>query len=714
MQSRQVLDPKTYLSPSGGCTLYIDPSEPQGSGGATYRVKKGSQLLWEGKSPFTLWDARIADDGTVGGYAFSKGIDGLGEFLVLLLDPAGKPLNEERAPRERSRYPDGPNTPQVNGLFLDPHNDRFVVRVADTDLNRGQEVWWCYSLRTGKKLPRFTPKQEHSKDGPSISLLHAEPVAGTPFILLHWWRVAFGKTTEQGAIFTLIDQNGKTLWRKELPHDYNIPGNEKEEERLRYEIWREGAFLPARAPRTFTLWHCAKKQAVTYTIAPATGAVQELGRTPFQRTPPKPITFSAPEVHPPLRDTLVLHAPAAGTPPPIRAILHPVPAGAGRLAFLRNEEPVALVVIRDQGTVVFTVPLKAIPRLVGDSFAALLWRGGNRFLVFVEHENAADPERCTDVYQVDAETDSVTPLWGFRVPRVRSLARTPEGGFVLLASVHWSSTITERLVAYGRQNKPLWTKGTDYGSRDTDGPEVLFSPEAVTVLRDGTVAVLDVIRHTVQLYNARGGFRKLVQLDKAWKRKAEYPSDIYSTPDGGFVVQDFPSTPSVYWMSTSGQLLRTLTPRHPGAKPQDPLTVFVDHDGHLWVNNTFSLFRLDTKGNADRRLGEAPRAEALREIIEMGIFDDGTILAADKRTNAVHVFDAKGKWCALASPSKTPAEHDDDFRSIHQQLECGPSKTFVSTSAGSRSLANPRQNPPATAPSESASRALPDARTTPG
>ncbi len=40
-----VLDPKTYQSQSGTCTLYIDPSDLQGNGSATYRVKKGTQLL---------------------------------------------------------------------------------------------------------------------------------------------------------------------------------------------------------------------------------------------------------------------------------------------------------------------------------------------------------------------------------------------------------------------------------------------------------------------------------------------------------------------------------------------------------------------------------------------------------------------------------------------------------------------------------------------
>ena len=68
-----VLNPKTYLSPSGEYRLHVDPSTMYGQGKATYRLDRGGQVAWEGARPFTLWDAGVTDDGVVAGYAYSHG-----------------------------------------------------------------------------------------------------------------------------------------------------------------------------------------------------------------------------------------------------------------------------------------------------------------------------------------------------------------------------------------------------------------------------------------------------------------------------------------------------------------------------------------------------------------------------------------------------------------------------------------------------------------
>ena len=39
------LDPKTYTSPSGEYTLFVDPSRPEGGGEASYSFNKGGAEL---------------------------------------------------------------------------------------------------------------------------------------------------------------------------------------------------------------------------------------------------------------------------------------------------------------------------------------------------------------------------------------------------------------------------------------------------------------------------------------------------------------------------------------------------------------------------------------------------------------------------------------------------------------------------------------------
>ncbi len=83
-----ILDPKTYISPSGRFTLLVDPSHKHGRGPATYRLSKDGREVWSGEKSFTLWAARVTDEGVVGGFAYSDGqgdSQTKGDFQVIIL-----------------------------------------------------------------------------------------------------------------------------------------------------------------------------------------------------------------------------------------------------------------------------------------------------------------------------------------------------------------------------------------------------------------------------------------------------------------------------------------------------------------------------------------------------------------------------------------------------------------------------------------------------
>ncbi len=87
-----VLDPKTYVSPSGRYTLLVDPSNMHGRGLATYRLSKNGHEVWSGEKAFSLWDARVTDEGVAAGYAYSEGPLGFrihGDFHVVILAEDG-------------------------------------------------------------------------------------------------------------------------------------------------------------------------------------------------------------------------------------------------------------------------------------------------------------------------------------------------------------------------------------------------------------------------------------------------------------------------------------------------------------------------------------------------------------------------------------------------------------------------------------------------
>lgn len=291
-----VLNPKTYRSRSGEYTLFVDPSNPKGHGKAAYAFRHKGKLVWEGERPFTLSDARVSDDGLVGGYAYSHGLHGVsaqdcGTFEVVLLDATGAYRVHETVPRNYGHYLDaGYPNPNATGLFVDPDHDRFVVRIFDENINRAAEVWWTYSLATGKPGERLTPKQQMPPKGTALLIVDAQPIAGTPLTLLHWWRVeSTGSLTPSklGGTFTLVDLQGKPVWRLDLPTDYNIKGTEQARWEFRREIRTMGAILECQQRAQFTLRHVATKQRVTYSVVNTNERwqVRESKRAPYRHPP---------------------------------------------------------------------------------------------------------------------------------------------------------------------------------------------------------------------------------------------------------------------------------------------------------------------------------------------------------------------------------------------------------------------------------------------
>ncbi len=146
------LNPATYSSPSGQYRLEVNPSTLYGQGDGTCRVTRAGVEVWSKTLPVTLWQAAIADDGTVAGYGYSHGAEGAvregrarddrpGTFHVVILDPQGKFRLNQVTPREESRFEDGLPDPKAAGMWVDPTTDRFVVRIVDADVNRNSESW---------------------------------------------------------------------------------------------------------------------------------------------------------------------------------------------------------------------------------------------------------------------------------------------------------------------------------------------------------------------------------------------------------------------------------------------------------------------------------------------------------------------------------------------------------------------------------------------
>lgn len=193
-----ILNPRTYRSPSGEYELLVNPTHRYGKGSGWYRLRRNGREIWGGKRPFTMWEAAVADDGTVGGYAYLGGdVDPKQHFAVVVIAPAGRTVTDHRTPR--SPIPDSHPTPYAQGLFLDPVRRQLVVKV---DVKEAGIWWWGYPLsesrsqagpvhkfkgarnipqwvRDAQNVPRPAPVLPHL---PTVSLLSARRVPGRPLI----------------------------------------------------------------------------------------------------------------------------------------------------------------------------------------------------------------------------------------------------------------------------------------------------------------------------------------------------------------------------------------------------------------------------------------------------------------------------------------------------------------------------------------------------
>jgi sugar lactone lactonase YvrE len=643
-----VLNPKEYASPSGAYRLRVDPGNRYGAGKATYGLTRQGKEIWSGERPFTLWEAGVTDDGTVAGYAYSRGLEAIGDagdMRVIILDPRGTVRAEHVARRgEGARTLHAPPNPMAEGLILDSANDRLVVHVYGAAADRWRELLWVYRLSTGMAEGRVDPK-ERMRDPDRVShMIDARAVAGTPLILLHWWRSNPSEPDgDVGARFTLIDLKGETVWTLDLPNDYTRRDNEEAEGRLREEIRRAGAVLPTDRSGHFDLRFAAENQRVTFAVERRPNGqwtVREIARQKYAIASKSRLS-EIPEKPLPYLGAIGLRAPGQKPAADVRDIREFVIDGTGRLAFLRGEPDggaPSFVLVDQTGTVVRVARLNQLDgKRDADYFTHLTWCGGDRFLVAWSHWGVgAKASACW----IDGTAARTTALEGFDCPAVERLAGFTDGGFAALAKDRAKNTWTASVCLFDARGRLVRRIPQDYGRE----PGTLFSPGDVAVTTEGKVAVLDVIRHSISVFDGRGAYLRTIDLEAAWKRKPNYPSHLAADSDGGLIVGDFNGRPPIVRMRADGEVREELTAKYADGRTDATMQrVRAAPDGSVWTSDGSALLRLDANGVVDKVIGEPPNPDQLGGIASLTVDRRGRIYAVDPRSAAIHVFDSAGK-----------------------------------------------------------------------
>ena len=159
---------------------------------------------------------------------------------------------------------------------------------------------------------------------------------------------------------------------------------------------------------------------------------------------------------------------------------------------------------------------------------------------------------------------TVKEVPGFDSFAITALAGFPDGRFAALIYHRVKYTAVHGLSLFDAQGKPLWQKEeSGYAGK----PEELLSPEDITRYGDDSIAVLDNIRHTVQLFDTKGAFLRSIDLNKTWKREPSYPTHIVEDSKGGFAVYDFNAEFPLVRMDAKGQIQSQFAPKFSDGRP---------------------------------------------------------------------------------------------------------------------------------------------------
>ena len=619
------LHPKTYRSPSGEFSMFVNPSDRQGRGSAEYRLLQGSREVWHGERPFTLRDVRVLDDGTAAGYGYTLGPEGLGgasrddygEIIVAVFDPQGKMRLKEAVRRGygtpvfEDQYPQ----PEAQGLVVDSENDRLIVLMADADINRQNAAWQQYRLSTGEPLGTIRPKQNMA-DSDRLHWSHdPRPIPGTPLTLVQWFRTE-SEPYLKGTHFAVVDVKGKPIWQRTLRDDYSIPGDEKAEERLFKWFRASSAILSVKAVGGFDLYFAKERQRVSFVVQrhdAGAWEVTEIGRKKFdlpEESTAGQTTGQSDEGLTRISLDYLGAIELRGNGPKSKCPFDEYDLRGftidqrGRFVFIQDEADKAggLLRIDEQGAVVGRVPL---PALKGEHehWSGHACLGDDRFTVTKSQYGVGGK---SEAWIADFASGELVPLVDFECPSVDAILGLPNGGFAVLATHHYKYTMNKELRGYDAKGRLQWK----VGEGQPDDREPLFSPEDICLTPDGLIAVIEVISHKIKFYNQSGHFVRLIDLTQAWGREPRYPCEIKAMRNGELLVADAIHSGGVFVrMTSSGRILSEFSLHFPDGR-QFTSSIKPGPDGRMWATQSRAILEVNEKGVVERIVGDAPTARS--------------------------------------------------------------------------------------------------------
>ncbi len=620
-----VLNPTTYRSASGRYELYVNPSAPNGSGPAFYRMTLDGIEVWAGERPFTLREAKLTNGGRVAGYAYEGGViptphngyrySGL---TVCILDLDGETLQRDSSKAKRKEFRVSgfgfgygrAYSKSVSGTLLDEAGDRFVLLVPRSEW-KAPRAWWIYRLTTGEFLEIVSPDRPGAAVPTQGELereftLEVKRVPETPFVVAHWY-LDDGSDELQGrsAAVSVLGLDGKQLWKRNFPKEYS-----EEEKYLFTNAYDRLSKQLASELRSFSFHSFSLGQRLSFSIERdsdsgwrviETGRVEVSIDAPTDNAPSPKVEILALEELEPIR----LQHPS-GKGQPIAKISDFAIDDDGCFAFLgwSSLDECRFIRVAPDGVVLADISLDELrPAHDRDHFLSPALKG--RWFIVQNDANEEQHERGQLVESIEAprarawifdpNSAELNEIKHFSSSKIVSIAPTDDGGFISLStsdSVGFGAKTVSRFDRYGTS---IWKWNAT--ARHTN-----LTFDAVTWLPGvGVVALAGTGSSSLTFLSQFGDAPETEQLTDLLKREFNYLTGAKAGRDGGLLLYDFNTEPSCIVIDSELKEVSAWTPRlEDGRSVPIVGDVQAAPDGSFWTSDGQAFLRLNDDGVVDK------------------------------------------------------------------------------------------------------------------
>lgn len=638
-----LVNPKRYTSASSAYELFVDPSDRDGIGSASYTMRRDGEVVWSRDHEFALFDAAITDEGVVVGYSYENGLNGRRSrgrgskesyLWTVILDETGEVRLKDGRPRKHPPYhsnPPGPYVPLASGVTVVPDSDLILVRIA-AGLGDDEHDWWRYRLSTGERLDDLTPEQPTHGQYGFHSEMSVRQVPGRPLLLVHWflWDNVGGNTVESSRL-SVLDVDGREVWTHIFDHEYMGFGERFDARELK----GIGVDQVALIDSGFSYLSFAEKARIDYHVE-RDGDGWRIGEVARVDDEFVLASVSAPgELETLELETLGVITLRAGGFEPFGPISTFSIDPGGDIGFVRHDEERGdrLVIVDGEGTVVHDVALG-----LGDlgHRAIAIGSTNETWIVMTRGDHTAR----ASAWRVTPETGEARKIEGFWPGRVGCAAAMPDGGLVIIDGSN------RRLVCYSALGESLWSHGQTF-------------PKDIAVCGDGRVLCMADHRGHVEVYGADGTHLETIDIAARVGGRTSYTVGVSADRNGGLVVHDFNGHPPVYRFAPDGEVSASFTPKYAdGREFRLYGGVQVDPAGGLWTSDGHALLRLGADGVVERVIGDKPGEAGLTKINMMAVGPNGDIFAESERDAGVFRFDRNGALLGVMRPNPTDFEVD--------------------------------------------------------